>query len=84
MESGASDLSDADDLVAALAPVVQALRNLGIPHFVGGSIASSFHCATRSTMAVDLICEFSDDKVTAFVALGTTIKTQNLTPGSCL
>ncbi len=68
MESGAITLSDADDLVAALAPVVWVLRELAVPHFVGGSIASSFHGATRSTMDVDLICELTEDKVTAFVA----------------
>lgn len=61
-------LSDADDLVDALAPVVQVLRKLAVPHFDGGSIASSFHGATRSTMDVDLICELTEDKVDAFVA----------------
>ena len=36
-------MSDTDDLVDALIPVVAALRELEILHFVGGSIASSRH-----------------------------------------
>jgi len=61
-------MNESDDLVEALAPVVRALRDLGIPHFVGGSIASSFHGATRSTMDVDLVCELTEDKVTTFAS----------------
>lgn len=68
MASGASELNDTEDLVDALTPVVRALLALEVPHFVGGSIASSFHGATRSTMDVDLVCELTEDKVAAFVA----------------
>lgn len=60
-------MSELDDLVAALAPVVAAFRQLKIRHYVGGSVASSFHGAARSTMDVDLICEFSADKIEVFV-----------------
>jgi hypothetical protein len=45
-------LTQPDDLIDALEPVVRAFRELGIRHFIGGSIASSFHGATRSTMDV--------------------------------
>ena len=38
-----------------------------IPHDIGGSVASSFHGATRSTMDVDLVCELTENKVTPFV-----------------
>lgn len=61
-------MSDTDDLVDALGPVVKIFRELDVPHFVGGSIASSFHGATRSTMDVDLVSELTEDKVAAFVA----------------
>jgi hypothetical protein len=61
-------MSDANSLIAALAPVVQILRELGIRHFVGGSVASSFHGATRSTMDVDLVCELTEPAIAAFVA----------------
>ena len=61
-------MNELDDLVAALAPVVAAFRQLKIRHYVGGSVASSFHGAARSTMDVDLVCEFTVDQVKSFVA----------------
>ena len=62
-------MSETDDLVDALSPVVDAFRTLGIRHFVGGSVASSFHGATRSTMDVDVVCELTDAQVSSFVEL---------------
>ena len=59
-------MSDSDDLIDALAPVVAALQKLGIRHFVGGSIASSFHGATR-TKDVDLIAELREEQILPFV-----------------
>ena len=50
-------LIETDDLIAALSPVVAAFNDLKIPHYVGGSIASSIHGAIRSTMDIDLVCE---------------------------
>ena len=61
-------MSDLDDLVAALSPVSAALRELGIRHFVGGSVASSFHGASRSTMDVDVVAEMTDTTVLDFVS----------------
>jgi len=58
-----------DDLVAALGPVKTAFEKLGIRYFVGGSVASSWHGATRSTMDVDLVAELSLEKVTKFIGL---------------
>ena len=60
-------MSDTDDLVDALFPVVAAMCELEILHFVGGSIASSYHGATRSTMDVDLVCEWTPEKIEPFV-----------------
>lgn len=59
--------SEDDDLIAALGPVVQTLRSLGVPFYVGGSVASSYHGAVRSTMDVDLVCELGDDQVGGFL-----------------
>ncbi len=53
-------LSDEDDLLDALDPVVMAFRQLNIPHFVGASIAGLLLGATRSTNDVDLNCELTD------------------------
>ncbi len=42
------------DLVAALEPVVEALEKLGVPYYIGGSVASSAYGVARTTMDVDL------------------------------
>jgi hypothetical protein len=61
-------VSDVDDLVAALEPVAAALGRLGVGFYVGGSVASTYHGAIRSTMDVDLVCELRPEQVAAFVA----------------
>jgi hypothetical protein len=60
-------VSDYDDLVAALKPVSAALTKLGIRHYVGGSVASSFHGASRSTMDVDIVADMTDSAVSEFL-----------------
>lgn len=60
-------MSDYDDLVAALSPVSAAFTKLGIRHYVGGSVASSFHGASRSTMDVDLVAVMTDSHVPEFL-----------------
>jgi len=60
-------VSDYDDLVDALSPVSAALTKLGIRHYVGGSVASSFHGASRSTMDVDLVADMTDAHVSDFL-----------------
>jgi hypothetical protein len=53
-------VSDYDALVAALSPVSTALNRLGIRHYVGVSVASSFHGAVRSTMNVDVVADMTE------------------------
>lgn len=60
-------MSEYDDLVAALSPVSAALTKLGIRHYVGGSVASSFHGASRSTMDVDIVADMTDSAVSEFL-----------------
>lgn len=60
-------MSDYDDLVAALMPVSAAFTKLGIRHYVGGSVASSFHGASRSTMHVDIVADMTDSAVSEFL-----------------
>ena len=62
-------LNDKDDIVAALSPVVQAFCSLGVRYYIGGSVASSFHGATRSTLDVDVIAELNDEAITPFLDL---------------
>lgn len=61
-------MSDAADLLAALAPVTAAFQRLGVQHYVGGSVASTIHGAIRSTMDVDLVCELRADQIEPFLA----------------
>lgn len=64
-------MSEADDILAALAPVVAAFDGLRVRHYIGGSVASTMHGAIRSTMDVDVICDLRADQVEAFlVAFG--------------
>jgi len=48
---------NAPDLVAALRPVLTVLGDLGVRHFVGGSIASSAHGVARASLDVDVVAE---------------------------
>jgi hypothetical protein len=61
-------VSEADDILAALAPVVAAFDGLGVRHYIGGSVASTMHGAIRSTMDVDVVCDLRADQVEAFLA----------------
>jgi len=45
------------DLLVALAPVLEALRALGVRHYVGGSIASSAHGVPRASIDADVVAE---------------------------
>ena len=50
-------MGEIEDLIAALSPVAATLEKHSIPWFVGGTVATSFHGASRSTMDVDLVAE---------------------------
>lgn len=69
MADGEFGVSEPSLLVEALAPVLSSFNALGVRHYVGGSVASSFHGAARSTMDVDLVCELNDQQVTKFARL---------------
>jgi len=60
-------LTQPEELVAALSPVISALNELEVRHYVGGSVASSFHGAVRSTMDVDIVCELSEGHIAKFL-----------------
>lgn len=62
-------MSTKNDLTAALEPVDRVLRGLGVAYYVGGSIASSYHGAARSTMDVDIVCDLRRDHVETFIKL---------------
>ncbi len=62
-------MSNQSEFVAALQPVVAAMNSLQIRHYVGGSVASSYHGAVRSTMDIDLVCDMQEDQIPAFLSL---------------
>jgi hypothetical protein len=45
------------DLAAALGPLLDLLRGLGVRHYVGGSIASSAHGVARASIDADVVAE---------------------------
>ena len=47
------------ELWDALLPVVEALETLGVPYYVGGSVASSVTGVARATLDVDLVAALS-------------------------
>ena len=62
-------MSNSTELLAALKPVADALTKLAANFFVGGSVASSFHGAARSTMDVDIVANIQKADVDAFLEL---------------
>lgn len=61
-------MNEEDDLIAALRPVAVSFSRLGVDFYVGGSVASTYHGAIRSTMDVDLVCNLRSDQIDPFVA----------------
>ena len=59
------------DLIEALRPVVAFLEQSKTHYFVGGSVASSYHGASRSTLDVDLTTQMNESVVSDLcIALG--------------
>ena len=56
-------MADIGEMIQALRPVVAELERLGVRYCVGGSVASSLHGASRSTMDVDLAAELNETTI---------------------
>ena len=54
-------------LVEALEPVAKALQSMDVRFYVGGSVASSYHGASRSTLDVDLVADLKRENVELLV-----------------
>lgn len=61
------------ELIQALRPVVEELSRLGVRHYIGGSVASWLHGATRSTDDVDIAAELDEE---AALALTTALQNE--------
>lgn len=60
-------MSDSQGLIDALVPIARIFQQLNVGFFVGGSVASSFHGASRSTMDVDLVADLKLENIEPFV-----------------
>ncbi len=54
---------------AAPVAVIAALEELGIPYYIGGSIASGVHGMYRATADMDIVADMREDQVANFVRL---------------
>ena len=61
-------MSENPGLLEALEPVARVLQSMEVRFYVGGSVASSFHGAARSTMDVDLVADLRAKDVEHFVS----------------
>jgi hypothetical protein len=57
------------DIIAALIPVVEALGKLGVPYYIGGSVASSAHGVIRATNDADLVADLKLEHVSPFAEM---------------
>ncbi len=55
------------DMIDGITPVMRALEGLGVPYYVGGSIASSTYGIARSTNDADLVADFRLEHVLPFI-----------------
>jgi hypothetical protein len=51
------------ELLSALEPVAAALEALGVPHYVGGSLASSVHGVPRASIDADVVADLRSEHV---------------------
>lgn len=57
------------DILKAIEPVARAFDKLGVPYYIGGSVASSAYGMARSTMDVDIAAGLQTHHVQPFVKL---------------
>jgi hypothetical protein len=55
------------DLLAALEPIVAVLESLGVPYYVGGSVASTAHGVPRASVDADVVTALGPEHVQPLV-----------------
>ncbi|NJN66541.1 MAG: hypothetical protein HC884_07415 [Chloroflexaceae bacterium] len=53
--------------LSAMSPVIDALEHLGVPYYIGGSVASIIHGVPRTTIDVDLVADLAAEHVRPLV-----------------
>lgn len=61
-------MDHSEDLLSAFQAVKATFDDLHIRYFIGGSVASSFHGAMRSTMDIDIVAEISPEHIRPILA----------------
>lgn len=61
-------MSNANEIAAAVKPVAEALEQLGVIYYIGGSVASSAYGIARSTLDVDLVSALKIEHIPQLVA----------------
>ena len=56
-----------NDALNAVMPVIAALERLGVPYYIGGSLASSAHGVMRASLDVDLVADLASQHVDPLV-----------------
>jgi hypothetical protein len=51
-----------NDVAAAIVPVLKALEQLNVPHYIGGSVASSVIGEPRATLDVDVVAALGEEQ----------------------
>ncbi len=57
----------ASDMLQALTPVIAEFERLGVPYYIGGSLASSAYGVARATLDADLVADLQSDQVAPFI-----------------
>lgn len=60
-------MPEQSELVQALTPVIRYFEDNHVSYFVGGSVASSHHGASRSTLDVDLTVVFGEENISSLI-----------------
>jgi hypothetical protein len=60
-------MGDKPGLIEALEPVARVLQSMDVRFYVGGSVASSYHGASRSTLDVNLVADLKRTNADLFV-----------------
>ncbi len=61
-------MSHDDEIVTTLMPLIATFKRLHVLFYVGGSVASSYHGAVRSTMDIDIVSDLRLEHVEAFLS----------------
>ena len=57
------------DPISVTLVVIAALERLGVPYYIGGSLASGVHGTYRATADADIVADLHDDQVDGFAAM---------------